>query len=94
MLAERAAGERERRPVGTADQLDHDIDAVAPGKQCHVVFPGVARQIEAAVLGAIASADGGDLEPTSGAAGNQFAVRLDQANHAATDRAETGKSDS
>jgi hypothetical protein len=50
-------------------------------------------QVDAAVLGAVARADRSDLERPARASRDQLAVRLDQPDDAAADRAKTGKSD-
>jgi hypothetical protein len=50
------ARQGERRSIRAADQLDHDVDIVARSQGGHVVLPGIGREVDAAILGAVARA--------------------------------------
>ena len=84
---QRRARKRQRRPVGTTDQLDHHV-GVACGKLRRVVDPGKARQVDPAILAAIACRHRHDLDRPPRTPRDQRAVLLQQADHAATHRAQ------
>ena len=87
------AGEGEGRAVGAADQFDHHVDIVAGRQRRHVVDPFIGRQVDAAILVAVARGDGDHLHRAAGAAGNQVAIGVEQANDAATHRSEANERD-
>jgi hypothetical protein len=91
--AQRLTRERQRRAVGAADHFDHHIDILSLDQRRHIVFPAIGRQIDAAILLAIARGDGDDLDRAAGAAGDQVAIGLEQPDDAAADDADTGERD-
>ena len=91
--AQSGAREGERGAVRTADQLDHHVDIIAPGERGHVVFPGEAGDVDAAILAAVTRGDRDDLDRATGARGDQRGVGIKQADHARADSAKPGNSD-
>ena len=83
----------QRRAVRPANQFDHHIDIVTLAQDDHVVFPGIARNIDPAVLVPVTRADRGNHDRTAGAAGNQRGVGLDQPDNSGADRPKPGKGD-
>ena len=81
------------RAVLAADHLDDEVDVVAPGERHRIVLPGVAGEIHAAVAVARAGGDGGDLDGTAGAGGDERTVGLEHADHPGAHGAETGDGD-
>ena len=91
--AQRRARQRQRRAVRAADQLYHHVHVIAPRQRGHVVFPGEARDIDPAILAAIARGHRHHLDSPPGARGDQPGVGVQQPDHARADRAETGDRD-
>jgi hypothetical protein len=54
--------QRQRRSVGAADHLDDDVDVAGGDDRVHIVFPAIARQVDAAVLVAVARRHRDDLD--------------------------------
>ncbi len=91
--AERIARRGKRRPVRAPDQFDHHVDIVACGHRGHVVFPGIGRKVDAAILAALTRAHRDYLQRPARAPRDQRAIGFDQANDARAHRAEAGKCD-
>ena len=72
---------------------DDDINIGPLAQNHHIVFPGIAREIDTAVLAPVARADRGDLDWPAGAARNQRGIRFQQPNHAATHSTKAGQRD-
>ncbi len=90
---DRAARQRQRGAVGAADQLDDDVDIVARREFGRVVYPGEARQVDAAVARPVACRDRDDLDRAAGAALDDLAVGVEQLDDAAAHRAQPRQRD-
>src|SRR3546814_4670533 len=89
-LLQRLARQREGGAVRSADQLYHHIGLFVPGEPAGVIDPIEARDVDAAILGAIACRYGDDLDLPPGAPRDQRAVRVEQLDHAGAYRAQAG----
>ena len=87
---ERRLAERQRRPVGAADQLDHELDLGVGGERLRVVVPAQPVERDAALALPVARRDRDHPQLAAGALGDQRAVLLEQPQHRAADRAEAG----
>ena len=90
---ERGARQRQRRPVGSADQFEHHIDIGSLGHRLHVIDPRIGAEIDAAVARPVARIDRDDFDCPSGASLDHRAVSFEQGDYAGADSAETGKRD-
>jgi hypothetical protein len=81
--AQRASRQRQRRTIGTTDQLDHDVRARLLRQCGRVVDPREPRQIDAAILAPITRRNRNDLDLAPGPPRNQLAVRIEQPDHPA-----------
>jgi hypothetical protein len=90
---ERFARQGQRRAVGTADQLDHDIDIIARRQLRRIIDPGEPRQIDAALARAVARADGDNFNRPVGAALDQRGIGIENLDDAAADGAKAGEAD-
>ena len=90
---ERRPAERQRRAVGAADQLDHEVDLRVGGERQRIVVPAVAVERDAALALPVARRDRDHAQLAPGAQRDQRAVLLEQAQDRAADRAEAGDAD-
>ena len=80
----------ERRAVGAADQLDHEIDFRVGRQRQGVVVPAQALQIDAPVAPALARRHRSDADLPPGPFGQQPAVLRQQSQHRRADGAKAG----
>ncbi len=78
LVGERGLDDRERDPLGAADQLDDDVDFRVGGHRDRVVVPAHRRQIDAAVAPPVARRDRGDDDAAAGAQREQLGLALQQ----------------
>ena len=87
---ERGAAQSQRRAVGAADQLDHNIDLGVRRQGDRVVVPAESAEVDAAAARAMARGDRRDLEGAAGTLGDQAAILRQQPQHGAAHGAEPG----
>ncbi len=90
---ERRAGERQGRPVGPADQFEHNIDVAALRHRLHVIDPGIGGEVDPAIARAVARVDRDDLERAPGPPLDRRTVGFEEFDDTGSDGAEPGKGD-
>ncbi len=92
-LGQRVTCQGERRTIGSANQLDHDIDIVARSQGGHIIFPIELAQIDATILGPVIGAHSHDSQLATGARRDQLAVGVEQPHNPCPDSAKPGQPD-